>query len=134
MKSLSTKRPNIKNHIAILYSGTIDSTTLADVCVQELLGLCGSYDFAMNFTYAIYADNNIIADNIFIPIFHTYYLNSDPKMVILRDTKAIDILELYPYHEYYIYNNPEAEQELSILQKQFPNHKIRIIESIKDLL
>jgi hypothetical protein len=134
MKQLSTKRPNIKNHIAIVYSGTIDSKTLEDVCIREILELCGVYDFAMNFTYAIYADHNLIADNMFMPIFHTYYLNSDPKIVVLRDTKAVDLLELYPYHEYYIYKNDDAEKDLSVLKEQFPNHKIKIIDTIKDLI
>lgn len=134
MKQLSTKRPNIKNHIAIVYTEAIDSKILEDVCVREILELCGVYDFAMNFTYAIYTDNNLISDNMFIPIFHTYYLNSDPKMVVLRDAKAVDILELYPYHEYYILRNDNAERDLSFLKEQFPKHKIKIIEAIKDLI
>jgi hypothetical protein len=71
MKHLNTKRPNTKNHIAILYTGSVDSKTLEDICVREILELCGTYEFAMNFTYAIYADNNLIADNMMIPIFHT---------------------------------------------------------------
>lgn len=136
MSTLQTKRPNIKNHIGIYYPNSIDSSTVQDICIKEVLELCGSFDFAMNFTYAIYADNSLISENIFFPIFHTFYLNSDPKMIILRDKMPIDILELYPYHNFYIYNDGKVtnEDDFNILKDKFPTHKLKLISSLKDLI
>jgi hypothetical protein len=136
MPVLQTKRPNIKNHIGIYYPSSIDSTTIQDICIKEILELCGTFDFSMNFTYAIYADNSLIADNIFIPIFHTFYLNSDPKIIVLRDKMPIDILELYPYHDFCIYNDEKitTKEDFDLLKNKFPKHKLRLISSLKDLI
>lgn len=136
MRTLQTKRPNIKNHIAIYYSTTIDSSIIEDLCIKELLELCGSLDFSMKFTYAIYADNSLISENIFIPIFHTYYLNSEPKIVVIRDSLqlSLDILELYPYHDFCLYKDENSESNFKFLQDRFPNHKLRLISSLKELL
>lgn len=138
MEKLTTKRPNIKDHIAIYCGASIEPTTLEHVCIKELLELAGSFDFAMRFTYAIYANHSMVKDNMMIPIFHSYYLNSDPKMVILIDHNPIDILELYPYHNFYVYEDPERYYEdterYNLLKTQFPNHSIKLIHSIKEII
>lgn len=131
MEKLMVKRPNLKTHIALYYSNYIDSSILNSDCIKELLMFSGSFDFAMNFTYAIYADHSMVKDNMMIPIFHSYYLNSDPKMVVLMDNNALDILELYPYHNFYIYQNAETYQ---LFKTKFPNHRIQLINSIKELI
>jgi len=137
MGKLKTKRPNIKTHIAIYYGDTLDSGIANDPCIKELLELCGSFDFAMNFTYAIYADHHMISNNMMIPIFHSYYLNSDPKVVILRDPAAIDVFELYPYHTYYLYvdktNEKEAEK-YEKLKNKLDQYQIKLIDSIREII
>lgn len=135
MKTLQTKRPNIKNHIAIYYANPLDLKITEDNVIKEIIELCGTFDFAMNFTYAIYTDHSMINENIFIPIFHTFYLNSEPKIVILRDKLPIDILELYPYHNFYIYNDSiTTEKDFNLLKDKFPELKIKLISSLRDLI
>lgn len=136
MPTLSVKRPNLKNHIAIYYGDFIASEDLKkDSCITEIIGLCGSFDFAMNFTYAIYADSHGIQDNMIMPIFHTYYLNSDPKIVILRNTNSTDILSIYPHHKYYLYNdNTNTDDIYKKIKEQFPSYDLTIINSIKDII
>lgn len=136
MSKLIIKRPNIKNHIGIYYGGMIDSTILEDKPIQELLSLSGDFDFAMNYTYAIYSDSNQIQESMMLPIFHSYYLNSDPKMIILRNLyHAIDIIELYSYHRFYIYTDQNnAIDTHKQFTDRFPKVSIELINSIKDII
>jgi hypothetical protein len=136
MTTIQTKRPNTRNHIAIYYPVDVDSKTIEDIAIKEILELCGTLEFSMNFTYAIYTDNSLISENIFVPIFHTYYLNSEPKIVVIRDSLrlALDILELYPYHDFCLYKDENSESNFKFLQDRFPNHKLRLISSLKELL
>lgn len=133
---LQTKRPNIKNHIAIYYDTHINEKILKeDVCVNELMLLNNDYKFAINFTYAIYTDMHSMKDNMFIPIFHSFYLNSDPKIVILRGSNVDDILELYPYHQFVIYKTNDTDTgRYTELSDRFPDHDIKLINSLKDLI
>lgn len=134
MKKLQTKRPNINNHIAIYFPKNIDNSILEDIAIKEIIDLAGDHSFAMNFSYAIYADHNMIQENLFIPIYNPYYLNTDPSMVILRDDQAYDILELYPYHKYYLYSHENIQSIFDDLKNKFPNHHIELITSIKDII
>lgn len=131
---LTTKRPAIKNHIGMCYGNTIDNKALKDKYIQELIDLGGEYDFAMNYTYAIYADTNTVISNIFLPIFHTIYLNSSPKLIIIRNKDYADIMELYPYHSFYVCSDQYTESDYAQLKDQFTNSNLNFISSIKDII
>jgi len=98
-------------------------------CLKEIVSLSLDNDFANKFTHAIYCDEMQIRENIFMPRFHTYYLNSDAKHVIILDEQMIDLPETYTHHKYYVYANDELFKKLSKSCKNIKN-----IQSIKEII
>jgi hypothetical protein len=127
------QRPNPKKHIALAFS-VFTSENYKDVAYQEILNEINNNNFNMSYTYAIYSDQCMVKENIFLPIFHSYYLNSDPKLVILRSKECYDLPIVYNYHEYFIYNeSPESSIIVDQMKSTIPNVKISLINSLKDI-
>lgn len=117
------------NNLALTCS-VFDAEMYQSKCFQELLELMKSDEFLFDYNYAIYTDSYIVAENAFTPYFHTYYLNSDKKDVILLDEKMIDLPEVYDHHNFYIYDNEEL---LKIYKEKYPNLEIKNIKSLKEI-
>jgi hypothetical protein len=120
--------PYISNHLAVAYS-VFSTSSYSEPCFKELSQLVLDDKFNKTFTYAIYCDDFIVKENIFVPRFHTYYLNSETKDVIIMDEHLIDLPEIYNHHKYYIYNNEE------LLNKFVEKHiNVQHVNSIKDII
>ena len=117
----------ISNHLAVACT-RFDQSVYDGECFKELMQLAMTTDFQKNFNYAIYCDDVQVKANVFIPQFHTYFLVSDTKDVILLDKGLIDIPEVYNHHRYYIYNNEELFEECKA-----KGYNVTNIKSIKDI-
>lgn len=127
-------RPNSKTHIALLYK-SFTKENYEHSSFKEILDLIEDNAFNLNYNYSIYADYHEVQEHIFLPIFHTYYLNSEKKNVIILSNKMYDIPELYPYHNYYLYGDKETTKEdYELLTKAHPNIKFTQINSIKEMI
>lgn len=127
-------RPNLKQHIALAYS-SFTNDTYQDTAYQEILEKIDDNNFNMTYTYAIYTDHFMVKENIFLPIFHTYYLNSSPKLVILRNKECYDLPIVYPYHKYYIYDSYDTSQDDCEKIKQLAKtDHVYVINSLKDII
>lgn len=121
--------PIISNDIAIACSH-LNQKMYENPCFQELLNLIKDEEFNRNYNYAIYTDEMSVKENLFIPRFHTYYLQSKTKDVILLDKESLTIAEVYGHHRFYIYNN---KQLLDTFKRYYENINITHIQSIKDI-
>ena len=130
---MQLQRPNNKDHIALVYQ-IFTQQDYNDEAYKEIIKHLNNNAFNLKYTYAIYTDQCMVKENIFLPIFHTYYLNSAPKKVILRQDGCFDLPLVYPYHEYYIYRSlSDVENVVQQLEKASPKTKITIIDSLKDI-
>jgi hypothetical protein len=120
-------QPYISKHLGIACS-VFSQNTYDTKCFQELISLMLDDNFQRNFTYAIYCDDFLVKSNLFIPRFHTYYLNSETKDIIIMDEHLIDLPEIYNHHKYYIYDNQKL---LAQFEEKYAN--IKSIKSIKDI-
>lgn len=129
MKELTNTKPeHISLHLGIACS-VFSQDTYETACFQELVSLMLDDDFKRNVVYAIYCDEMIVKENIFVPKFHTYYLHSDTKDVVILDEKLIDLPKVYNHHRYYIYGNKKL---LEKFEEQYDN--ITYIESLRDII
>ncbi len=127
------QRPNDRKHIAVVYS-SFNNDSIQDDAMKELLSLSTDNSFNLSFTYAVYTDQSFIKENLFIPIFHTYYLNSDSKYVILRSKDEYDLPYVYKHHKYCLYGPKDATiSDYEELQKKYSGVSFQQIESIKEL-
>jgi len=127
------QRPNNRNHIALAYD-TFEPLCLEHEAIKEILSLIKDDNFNMNFTYAIYTDQSFVKENLFLPIFHTYYLNSDKKSVLLLSPETYDMPSIYPHHSYFIYGDKEKTQkDFNELQNAYPKIELKQISSLKEL-
>lgn len=129
MSNSQLKIKYLDNHLAFV-CGVFDQTKYESEPIKELISLIFDNDFKKSYNYAIYTDDYIVKQNIFAPRFHTYYLNSDAKDVILLDDKLIDIPSIYGHHRYYIYNNPELYEKYT---QANPDIVFTQIKSLKDI-
>lgn len=90
--------------------------------LQELLSESANLN---KYIYSIYSDINLLASNIFIPIFHSIYLASGTTNVILESEKDLWLVEAFPNNKYfYMGENQE-------IQKCGAN--IKIIKSLTEI-
>lgn len=129
--SLSTQRPNPNNHIGLLYETITSETLNKDPCIDEISELTKEPKFYLSFSYALYADHSMVQENIFWPIFHTYSLCSNNKIVIIRSESMTNMLPIYPYHHYVIYKDQELFDKL---KAEFPQYKISHTTCLKEFI
>jgi hypothetical protein len=100
-------------------------------CFKEFLEVMLTDDdqFRKTYSYSIYSDTFSVPHNLFVPRFHTYYLNSDKKHVIILDAGMIDLPMVYNHHEYYIYNDKEL---FAKFEEKYDN--VTHIHSIKEII
>jgi len=128
-------RPNIKtNNIALLYS-EFNKTNYEDSAFKEIIDLLNDKIISLDFNYAIYCDTHFVKEHIFLPIFHTYYLNCDKKHVVILSPEMYEIIELYPFHSYYLYGDKEkTKEDYETLKETYKNVSIKQITNIKEIL
>ena len=132
-QEMSTEAQYFHHQIGIACS-IFDHTKYETDCFKELLNTMLEDDkFKLRFSYAIYSDQFHIPNNIFVPRFHIYFLNSDTKHVILLDEGMLDLPNVYNHHKYYIYNDKEL---FSKFEEKYDNvqHITSITDITKELL
>jgi hypothetical protein len=83
-----------------------------------------------NINYALYTDNFLLKNNLFIPNFHTIYLGVGSHKVILDRIEDLWLVDTFKNNEYYflLYQNS--------IEKEIENTKIikinNIIEAIEN--
>lgn len=128
------QRPNYRNHIALAYDTFHHEIIQNDEALKDLLSLSKENNFNLNFTYAIYTDQSFIPSNLFLPVFHIHYLNSDLKYVILRSSSLYDLPMVYKHHKYLLYGDKNKTlQDFELLKKNYPETQFQQISSIKEL-
>lgn len=96
----STNLLNKTNHIDIsIYYDTIDERIFNDTKFKEMVTLIENQP--SKYIYALYGDNNLLKNNIYIPIFHTSYLVSKKHNVIINDIVDLWLLDIFPNNNYY---------------------------------
>lgn len=125
---LQQKHKYISNHLAIACSA-FSQMSYESKCFQELVSLILDDEFKKNFNYAIYCDDFMVKSNIFLPRFHTYYLNSDTKDVVLMDEQLIDLPQIYDHHRYYIYDDKKLFDKF-----EAKHNNIKHIKSLKEIV
>jgi len=130
---MRVQRPHDKKHIALAFS-SFTNDQYKDIAYKELIDNISDNSFNLQYTYGIYTDHFMVKENIFLPIFHIYYLNSSKKSVILRQEECYDLPIIYPHHDYYIYNESNNHEQICDNLKQISGiSNIYIINSIKDI-
>ena len=98
---------------------------------QQLLVMASDGDFGKRVNYSIYTDTLQVAQNMFLPSFHTYYLNSETKDVILMDEYLLELPEIYDHHRYYVFSdNKEAVKKFTDKY----GDKIKVISSLQEVI
>ena len=118
----SLSRPNMRLHIGLV-TETFNKNSLEHTAIKQLIEKTGNYEFMMNYTYAVYADYNLLQQHIMLPVFHTYHLNSDTKKLIFLDDRMLHLANIYPYHKFYVFEKYE----------NMPNN-ISVINSIEEII
>lgn len=54
------------------------------------------------YNFAIYTDVSVLPSNIFVPVFHTFYLGSHRHNVIISDQKDLWLTNIFTNNKYYI--------------------------------
>lgn len=128
-----TQRPANRKDLAICYKSFTDTEIHNDPLIKELHTVCTESKFYTRWTYAVYADANLVSENMFTPCFHTSALNSSKKFVILRGP-LYELINIYSWHEYIIYgDNEEDLAMLKQIKEAFPDVSVKHIETLKDL-
>ncbi len=115
-------RENKKLHIGFLVE-TLDKKCLELEAVKQILEKTEDYDFMLNFTYSFYTDYNMMTEQLPLPVFHTYYLNTDKKSVVLMDNKLLNICDIYDYHDYYSFEKYD----------EMPS-SVKLIKSLQEII
>ena len=130
-----TVRPSLNNNIALIYETLTSSEITSDQCIKDIQNLIEEPKFYCNFNYALYADNIIVQDNLFMPMFNTFSLCSHSKIAIIRSAKMINIISVYPQHRYVLYTNqPEDKLLAEDIKKAYPEKEFLNISEIKELI
>ena len=109
-----------------LYFNEINKASLQDPRFVELQNILSDPDNLDKYTYSLYSDNNLLAENIFMPIFHSAYLASGVTNVILGTEGDIWLTDAFPNNRYfYMSKEPPA----TIIN----DPRIRVINSIQDI-
>lgn len=96
------------NSIALYYR-TVDESVFADSRFSELINhLCQDKNF-LDYSYALYCDSYLLRTNIFIPVFHTMYLSSGNKNVILNNYEDLWLLDAFKNNTYYMIHNDQYD-------------------------
>jgi hypothetical protein len=85
------------NEIALYYS-IVDEKIYID---NKFLGLIELINNEKNINYALYTDNFLLKNNLFIPNFHTIYLGVGYHKVILDRTEDLWLLDTFKNNQYY---------------------------------
>jgi len=118
----SITRENKRLHIGFLVE-TLDKQCLELKAVQQILEKIEDHKFMLNFTYAFYTDYNLMPEQILLPVFHTYYLNTDKKNIVLLDDKLLNVCNIYDYHSYYSFDKND----------EMPDN-VKLIESLQEII
>lgn len=103
-----------------LYFSNIDNNITNNKNFIEMISLVEQNP--NKYIYAIYGDNNLIKNNIYIPVFHTTYLACKKHNIILDKQDDDWLIDVFPNNNYYMICDPyETKKE------------IKFISSIKDI-
>jgi len=110
-----------------LYFNQISKESLQDSRFVDLQNILSNPDNLDKYTYSLYSDNNLLAENIFMPIFHSAYLASGVTNVILEIEADIWLTEAFPNNRYFYMT--KEDPPITIVN----NPRIRVITSIQDI-
>lgn len=114
---------SLNKHIDIsLYYSNINEDIFQDPKFTEVLDLVENNP--NRYVYAIYGDNILLKNNLYVPVFHTTYLSCRKHNVVINNTDDLWLLEIFPNNKYYVVSN----QSVSV-----PNN-VKIIRSIKEII
>lgn len=97
---------NIITNIGIYYH-EITGNIYKDPRFVELQQILAEPQNLNKYTYSLYSDTNLLATNIFMPIFHSIYLASGTINVILESEKDLWLVEAFPNNKYFYYGENE---------------------------
>lgn len=107
-----------------LYYYEITQDIFKDPRFIELQHLLAEPQNLNRYIYSLYTDTNLLASNIFIPIFHSIYLASGTINLVLDSEKDLWLVEAFPNNKYfYLGENSEIAQ----------CPKVKLIKSLTEL-
>jgi hypothetical protein len=109
-----------------LYFNEINKTIFQDARFLELQNILSNPENLNRYTYALYSDINLLAENIFMPIFHSVYLASGVSNVLVESEKDLWLIEAFPNNRYYFMGKEPSKE---ILEET----KITVITSIEEI-
>ncbi len=109
-----------------LFFNSLDNDSLKDVRYKELMSLMSEEKNLTQYLYALYTDTNLLAQNIFLPVFHTIYLGCSSNNIVLQSLDDSWLTSMYPHNKYYYL---VTDKSIPVL-----NNKIHKITSIREII
>lgn len=111
-----------------LYYKSIDHDIFNDYRYISLMEILIKDNNFVKYNYAFYTDSYLLKNNIFIPVFHTMYLASGSKRVVISNKDDVWLTEIFNNNTFYVLNN-ETDTEFD-----YESYGIEKINSIEDIL
>lgn len=108
-----------------LYFYEITQQIYQDPRFVELQQILSNENNLNKYVYSLYSDTNLLANNLFMPIFHSIYLASGQSNIVLESDKDIWLVDAFPNNLYFYMG--EANKEVD------QNPKIKTIKSITEI-
>lgn len=109
------------NNLAIYYK-IIDNNIFNDSRYIEFMNIIMQNRSFLAYNYAFYTDSYILRNNIFMPVFHTMYLASGSKKVLVEDHQDLWLIDVFNNNEFYIIQNEKDAFDYSSFDVKKINH------------
>lgn len=98
-----------------LYFYEITQNIYQDSRFVELQQILSNKENLNKYIYSLYSDTNLLASNLFIPIFHSIYLASGRSNIIIESEKDLWLMDAFPNNLYfYMGDNEETNKSPQI--------------------
>jgi hypothetical protein len=116
-----------KNYIKkiSLYYEQVDEKIFSNKKFSQLISLI---EKNKDINYALYTDNFLLKNNIFIPNFHTIYLSYGNHNVIIDEIKDLWLIETFKNNKYYFLIKEDLQHS------DLENIKITKITNISEII
>lgn len=126
MASTNLLKPTVKN-ISLFYT-VVDETLFKDQQFIELMNILIQKQNTDKYSYAIYADSNMLKTNLFVPTFHTIYLACRHNNVILGGDDDLWVSKIFTNNSYFML------KENSNKETNYNEYNVKIISGVKELI
>lgn len=90
-----------------LYFHEITQNIYQDPRFIELQQILSNEENLNRYIYSLYSDTNLLASNLFMPIFHSIYLASGRSNIVIESDQDLWLIDAFPNNLYFYMGNNE---------------------------